>query len=152
MPWNIGPGSIAVSGFTGVGGAASGCRWSAALPRLREFQELKASPSTSRVSRVESVPIHHTVLGLVIEKLAGMPWELYVPEHLLVPSGMPATSRCLDAPLVEHRARGYVADGMSLKNAPYRSSTLPYGERSDPLEARDGPWRVPRCSVARRDG
>jgi CubicO group peptidase (beta-lactamase class C family) len=69
---------------------------------------------------------NYTVLGLIIEQLAGVPWERYVTEHLLVPAGMTATSRCLDAPLVEHRARGYVVDGASLQNAPYRSATLPY--------------------------
>ena len=49
----------------------------------------------------------YVLLGLVVEKAAGMPWGAYVTQSLLVPLGFGATRDGQSADLVPGRAHGY---------------------------------------------
>jgi len=49
----------------------------------------------------------YVLLGLVVEKAAGMPWGAFVTQRLLVPLGLGATRDGQTADLVPGRARGY---------------------------------------------
>jgi D-alanyl-D-alanine carboxypeptidase len=57
------------------------------------------------------------LLGLVIEKVAGRPYEDVLRDEAFVRAGLRATTFCDPLPIIEHRARGYGIDEKRLRNA-----------------------------------
>ena len=69
----------------------------------------------------------YVLLGLVVEKAAGMPWGAFVAQRLLVPLGLGTTRDGQTSDLVPGRARGYSRKkGGGFENAWYVSLTQGY--------------------------
>lgn len=69
----------------------------------------------------------YVLLGLVVEKTAGMPWGAFVTQRLLVPLGLGATRDGQTSELVPGRARGYSRKKAGgFENAWYVSLTQGY--------------------------
>ena len=60
----------------------------------------------------------YILLGRIIEKVSGKPYEEYLAENILRPAGMTHTAIDHTPDLVPHRATGYRWDGESVVNAP----------------------------------
>lgn len=68
----------------------------------------------------------YILLGAVIERVSGLPYDEYLEERVLAPLGMSHTRYGHDATIIEGRAKGYsVVDGV-IVNAPYLSMTVPH--------------------------
>jgi CubicO group peptidase (beta-lactamase class C family) len=70
------------------------------------------------------------LLGLIIEKVSGMPYEEYVEKQLFAPLGMRRSSYCSNAAVVPGKARGYQLSGRTLVQAPYIDHRWPYAAGS----------------------
>jgi D-alanyl-D-alanine carboxypeptidase len=58
------------------------------------------------------------LLGLVIEKIAGRPYEEVLRDEIFAPAGLAGTTFCDPFSIIEHRARGYgFGDGNTMRNA-----------------------------------
>ncbi|GEM44414.1 serine hydrolase domain-containing protein [Deinococcus cellulosilyticus] len=57
----------------------------------------------------------YTLLGRVIEKASGMPYQQYITEHVLAPLGFKKIAFHSRLDLVKNRASGYVLDGASFR-------------------------------------
>ncbi|MGE3615488.1 MAG: serine hydrolase domain-containing protein [Gemmatimonadales bacterium] len=57
------------------------------------------------------------LLGVIIGKVAGIPYRQYVRDKLFAPLGLTATSYCDDRPIIPHRAGGYEVQGAVVTNA-----------------------------------
>lgn len=60
----------------------------------------------------------YILLGLLIEKVSGMPYPAYLRQRLFEPLGLTHTSYCGGSALVPRRVRGYVAEEGTFANAP----------------------------------
>lgn len=68
----------------------------------------------------------YILLGAIIERVSGLPYDEYLEERVLAPLGMSHTRYGHDATIIEGRAEGYsVVDGVVV-NAPYLSMTVPH--------------------------
>lgn len=67
------------------------------------------------------------LLAMVVEAVTGRRYDDYLGEAVLAPLGLGATRGCDDRPLIERRARGYVAAEGSFRNAGYISMYPPKG-------------------------
>ncbi len=82
------------------------------------------------------------LLGLIIEKASGQPYEQYVEEQLFRPAGMRDSRYCSDNAVVKRRAKGYEfppsADGGgTLRRASFLVHVWPYAAGSLCSTARD---------------
>jgi CubicO group peptidase (beta-lactamase class C family) len=69
----------------------------------------------------------YVLLGLVIEKASGKPYEQFLKERIFEPLGMQSSGYDHAADLLPHRARGYTPDERgSLKNAAYLDMSIPF--------------------------
>ncbi len=68
----------------------------------------------------------YVVLGMLLEKLSGVPYAKYLDSTMFEPLGLAHTHYCDRAPLISHRARGYARDGDAFINAPYLDMSQPY--------------------------
>ena len=69
----------------------------------------------------------YILLGVVIEKVGGLPYAEYVRKHLLLPAGMMDSGYDLSEPLIKRRASGYSPNGA---NAAFLDMSLPYAAGS----------------------
>ena len=81
------------------------------------------------------------LLGLIIEKASGQPYEQYVEERLFKPAGMKDSRYCSDKAIVQRRAKGYEvaspAEGGAVRRASYLVHVWPYAAGSLCSTARD---------------
>ena len=70
------------------------------------------------------------LLGLIIEKVSGLPYEKYVQQNLFARAGMPDSRYCSNRAVVARRAHGYDFDEGQLKLADYIDFTWPYAAGS----------------------
>ncbi|MEO8452710.1 MAG: serine hydrolase domain-containing protein, partial [Gemmatimonadota bacterium] len=57
------------------------------------------------------------LLGVIVEKVSGLPFPRYLDERLFKPLGLRSTMYCAARPIVPHRAAGYIVEGGMLLNA-----------------------------------
>lgn len=70
------------------------------------------------------------LLGLIIEKVSGLPYEKYVQQNLFDRAGMRDSRYCSNSAVVARRAHGYDFDAGQLKLAGYMDFTWPYSAGS----------------------
>ncbi len=70
------------------------------------------------------------LLGLLIEKVSGQPYERYVQQHLFQPAGMVDSRYCSTTAVVPRRAHGYDMKDDTLRLAMYIDMTWPYSAGS----------------------
>lgn len=64
------------------------------------------------------------LLGVILERVTGVPYADYIRDSLARPAGLVATTTCDARSLIPHRARGYDAVGVDFLNATYMSMNL----------------------------
>jgi CubicO group peptidase (beta-lactamase class C family) len=67
----------------------------------------------------------YTVLGELVAKLEGKPWEAVVRERISTPLGLTHTQASNPAQIVKNRAAGYVPAKDGVANAPYMDMSWP---------------------------
>lgn len=70
------------------------------------------------------------LLGLIIEKVTGEPYERYIEEKLFKPLGMTRSRYCSENAVVERRAHGYDFRPTGLVRTAYLDHTWPYAAGS----------------------
>ncbi len=70
------------------------------------------------------------LLGAIIEKVTGKPYEQVLQENILDPVGMKNTGYDHYEAIIGKRATGYVKTPSGYKNAPYLDMTIPYAAGS----------------------
>ena len=65
------------------------------------------------------------ILGVVLQRLTGVPYGDYIERTLARPLGLSGTRYCDVAPIIPHRAAGYSPAGGAVINADYLSMRLP---------------------------
>ncbi len=65
------------------------------------------------------------LLGVIIEKVSGLPYPKYLKERILEPLGLRSTSYCDNRAIVPHRSQGYEVDSGDVVNAAPMSMTTP---------------------------
>lgn len=70
------------------------------------------------------------LLGLVIEKASGVPYEEYVEQRIFAPLGMTRSSYCNSDEHVPRRAHGYMVQNGTVRRAPTNVHTWPYAAGS----------------------
>lgn len=67
------------------------------------------------------------LLGMVVEKVSGVPYWQYIAEHVFQPAGMTHSRYCDNETVVKNRAHGYrLAGSAGLQLAPYIDMRWPY--------------------------
>ncbi len=66
----------------------------------------------------------YLVLGMVVERVAGKPFDAFLAERVFAPLGMTRTRRNSVDDIIADRASGYVLSGGALRNSPYLEPTL----------------------------
>lgn len=66
----------------------------------------------------------YLVLGMVVERVAGKPFDAFLTERVFAPLGMTRTRRNSVDDIIPDRASGYVLSGGTLRNSPYLEPTL----------------------------
>jgi CubicO group peptidase (beta-lactamase class C family) len=64
------------------------------------------------------------LLGVVLERVTGVPYADYVRDNVAAPAGLVATTYCDSRRLIPHRARGYDPVGLDFLNATYLALNL----------------------------
>ena len=120
----------------------SGIKGYTEMPVFGEYM-MRDLPRDSLVEKFEAVPLEfepgtaliynnsaYFLLGLIIEKVSGEPYEEYVKAHLFEPLGMTRSYYCDETAVVERRAHGYDQgpDGLRLKR--YLDHQWPYAAGS----------------------
>lgn len=108
------------------------------LPEYPASMPLPSSPKQT-LDRVREMPLELTpgekfaysnsgyvLLGQIIEKVAGKPYEKFLPEVIFEPLGMKDTGYDFPAPIVPRRAAGYRRIGDQVANAAYLDMTIPH--------------------------
>lgn len=67
----------------------------------------------------------YIVLGQIIEKAAGQPWETFLATQIFIPAGMKNTRADVNTALIPRRASGYVSNGGNLRNAEFIDMRFP---------------------------
>ena len=62
---------------------------------------------------------NYILLGMIIEKVSGMPYEQYLEEEFLKPLGLEQTGYCDEGRIIRNRAQGYVSANGEISNASY---------------------------------
>ena len=70
------------------------------------------------------------LLGAIIEKASGMPYEKYLQESIFGPLGMKDSGYDRPGPILKNRASGYQPGPNGMTNAPYLDMGLPYAAGS----------------------
>lgn len=66
------------------------------------------------------------LLGVIIEKVTGKPYEQVLAENILVPLGMKSTGYDHFNTIIKKRAAGYQKNAAGYDNAPYLDMSIPY--------------------------
>jgi CubicO group peptidase (beta-lactamase class C family) len=110
-----------LSHTSGIPDFASAAAYSNADDPMRVEAALKASAEKSLLSapgeQFRYSNAGYILLGRVIEKVSGEPYEKYVKEKILDPAGMVNTAYDHSAVMVPNRVNGYRFDGEFLQNA-----------------------------------
>jgi CubicO group peptidase (beta-lactamase class C family) len=72
----------------------------------------------------------YILLGHVIEKVSGMPYDRYVAEKIFAPLGMDDSRYCDNHEIVPNRASGYQIQGENMRRAMLNDHTWPYSAGS----------------------
>lgn len=72
----------------------------------------------------------YSILGAIIEKVTGKPYETVLRERILAPLGMTNTGYDHSAAILEKRAAGYEKKPAGYVNAPYIDMRIPYAAGS----------------------
>ena len=109
------------------------------LPGYPTSMPLPSSPAKT-LDRVRDMPLEfapgekfvysnsgYVLLGQIIEKVSGKPYEKFLPEVIFEPLGMKDTGYDFPAPIIPHRAAGYRRIGDQFANAAYLDMTIPHG-------------------------
>lgn len=121
----------------------SGIKSYTSLPRWQKVMRIDLVPD-SLVALFENEPFDfkpgdrwlydnsgYFLLGMIIEKVSGKPYAQYVQDEFFTPLGLEGTVYCDEAPLIKHRARGYVPKpNGQFENAAPLSMTQPYAAGS----------------------
>lgn len=70
------------------------------------------------------------LLGAIIEKITGKPYDQVVKENIFDPIGMKNSGYDTHSPLLSKRASGYSKRGATYVNAPYLDMSIPYAAGS----------------------
>jgi len=70
------------------------------------------------------------ILGAIIEKITGKPYEMVLEERIFGPLGMKSSGYDHSAPIMEKRAAGYEQSLDGYRNAEYLDMSLPYAAGS----------------------
>ncbi|MFD1095571.1 serine hydrolase [Salegentibacter chungangensis] len=70
------------------------------------------------------------LLGYIIEKVTGKPYEEVLQEKILTPLGMKDTGYDHQETILKNRASGYEKTGNGYRNAPYLDMSIPYAAGS----------------------
>ncbi|MCG3119962.1 MAG: D-aminopeptidase [bacterium] len=70
------------------------------------------------------------LLGVIIEKVTGKPYEQVLAENILVPLGMKSTGYDHFNTIIKKRATGYQKSAAGYDNAPYLDMSIPYAAGS----------------------
>ncbi|MBI2537853.1 MAG: beta-lactamase family protein [Gemmatimonadetes bacterium] len=122
--------------------------WSTLAPRALPRDSLVAlfAPQPFDFSPGDAMIYNNSayfLLGLIIEKAAGQPYEQYVEERLFQPAGMNDSRYCSDQAVVKRRTKGYELspaagpDSGVLRRASYLVHVWPYAAGSLCSTARD---------------
>ena len=65
------------------------------------------------------------LLGVIIEKVSGKPYEQYVKENIFDPLGMKDSGHDSNSALIKSRASGYIVRNNTLENADYLNMSVP---------------------------
>ncbi|HEY2379226.1 MAG TPA: serine hydrolase domain-containing protein [Gemmatimonadaceae bacterium] len=68
----------------------------------------------------------YVVLGMLLEKVTGKPYDQYLKEKLFAPLGLSETMYCHNAPIIPHRAQGYGRDSSGWHNASFIDMSQPF--------------------------
>jgi CubicO group peptidase (beta-lactamase class C family) len=68
----------------------------------------------------------YVLLGHVVERVSGQPYEAFLRENVFAPLGMNDTGYDRHEPVIKGRAAGYVRDGDALLNAAYIDQSQPF--------------------------
>lgn len=68
----------------------------------------------------------YILLGYVIEKVSGQPYEQFLREQILEPLALDDTGYDHTESILPHRARGYSREGEQLRNARFLDMTIPH--------------------------
>lgn len=67
---------------------------------------------------------NYLLLGMILQKVSGKPFDEFLAERVFRPLGMQATRRNSRGDVIPNRAAGYVRDGARLRNSPFLEPTL----------------------------
>ncbi|SOC79896.1 CubicO group peptidase, beta-lactamase class C family [Salinimicrobium sediminis] len=70
---------------------------------------------------------NYILLGMIIEKVSGLPYGQYLEEKFLKPLGLEQTGYCDESRIIGSRAQGYISAKGEIFNAPYINMKNPGG-------------------------
>ncbi len=108
---------------------------------LADYAKLEPFPSTPAqlVARFRDLPLEfqpgekwaydnsgYVLLGYLVEKIAGEPYEKFVTENIFAPLGMKDSGYDSNFAIIPHRAEGYVANNSGYQHAGYIDMSIPF--------------------------
>jgi CubicO group peptidase (beta-lactamase class C family) len=119
------------------------------LPDWDEKHSIQPYSPTETLDLVRNLPLQfvpgekfkysnsgYDALGLILEKISGMPFEQFLQDNIFTPTQMKNTGRINPRHIVKNRASGYYWSLGAFVNAPYENLLLPYSSGS--LESTTG--------------